>query len=77
MGVGCILLAVVGRDTIVTVGADAGLLTTASVAPVLLFRLNAGVTFGKPAVLFPCIVVSPSCGGRPTCILGFFADFNR
>lgn len=77
MGVGCILLAVAGRDTIVTVGADADLLTTASVAPVLLFRLNAGVTFGKPAALFPCMVASPSCGGRPTWILGFLADFSR
>lgn len=53
MGVGCDLLVVAGRDTIVTVGADAGLLTTASVAPALLLRLSAGATFDIPELLFP------------------------
>lgn len=66
MGVGWDLAVMAGRETMVTVGADAALLTTARVAPVLLLRLSAGVTFGSPDELFPCIVESPSCEGSPT-----------
>lgn len=47
MGVGWDLLA--GRETMVTVGADDGFDTTASVAPVLLPRFRAGFTLERPA----------------------------
>lgn len=53
MGVGWDLAVMAGRETMVTVGADAALLTTARVAPVLLLRLSAGVTFGSPAQANP------------------------